>query len=131
MNARDRYLRLKLYRQRQERLRFGHSRETLLELRRRNLQYLGYVNRNGCHNCDHVFCLSCYDEGDGYFCTFESPQRPPSNSVLMGEADFSGPWFSSHLETMDRYSAWDNWAIPREVSGWGICPHWKSKSNSK
>jgi hypothetical protein len=44
-----------------------------------------YALQNGCYNCKYCFCKSEYDEGNEYFCTIYSKNRPYCGSVIMEE----------------------------------------------
>lgn len=79
-----------------------------------------YRERDGCHNCEHVFIRGEYDEPPYLYCTRGAPPRPPCCSVAMGECD---------LDDEERNKKWDAWKRGRRVRREGICNHWKEASD--
>lgn len=77
-----------------------------------------YKIQTGCHSCSHVFIRREFDEGEMYFCTFGSPERPKCLSVFMGEL----PEEYLDIDKFEAYqAAWDKWAHGRQVAPCGIC----------
>jgi len=90
-----------------------------------------YVERECCANCGHVFIQRMYDEGPYYFCHVDNSERPPCNSVLMGEMldvmvlSFDDPRYDAAMD------AWDEWSECREVIAWGYCDSYVKKEKNE
>lgn len=80
----------------------------------------GYVDLDGCHNCDHVFIKGEHGEGiTNYYCFLNAIHpRPPCHSVAMGESCSCVEFWEGMYKAADRY--YD----PKEVAAWGRCPKW-------
>ena len=78
-----------------------------------------------CCNCKHVFVYQEYDSGESFYCTLGALERPPCNSVLMGEAGI-GPNGSLDREKHSRDSyAWVKWSMENEVKAGDACDLFK------
>ena len=85
-----------------------------------------YRHQNGCWNCVHVFARHEYDDGSLFFCTLNSPKRPPCGSVAMDECALLIPLGT--MEMVDQeYLRWHIWNSGREVRRYGICDGWEKK----
>ncbi len=78
-----------------------------------------YKVQDGCHNCEHAFVKTEYEDGPEYFCHRDDSERPECLSVRMGEhrrVSSAAAWLKASKD-------WDTWARPRWVEACGICDH--------
>ena len=82
-----------------------------------------YCLQNGCHNCEHVFVFTEFEEGTQYFCN-QSKDRPLCDSVFMRELPMDPPegpegetgedWEKRYVEHSEKlqiaYEIWRKWA---------------------
>jgi len=78
-----------------------------------------YIERDGCHDCNHCFVYHDYDSTLEYYCDMDS-NRPKCGSVQLKE-DFD---FSSDDIANSEMKAWDDWSENNKVNPWGICKKW-------
>jgi len=86
--------------------------------------YRNITPKDCCKTCVHRFVKHEYEEGDTYLCQYgDTEQRPPCGSVFMGES-FVGlsedEWDAAEKE-------WDDYAISRRVSEYGICDKYERR----
>ena len=77
-----------------------------------------YREQKSCRICSHVFKKREYEEGDAFFCMRDGVERPMCGSVLMKEHFV---FIEDKSARRSAYDLWEEWAMEREVSAWGIC----------
>jgi len=80
-----------------------------------------YIEQEGCHSCEHCFCMVTCDDGNVYFCDIEGEDRPPCGSVAMDEDFCRGKSMDEIGAALD---AWDTWENGKLVIAWGRCNEW-------
>ena len=98
---------------------------------------LHYKVQDGCHNCDHVYVRTDFDEDTKHFCCQDGP-RPMSGSHLQGEdfgidikkrgIDIFEPEGFAELDRLTE--AWVTWEETHKVHESGTCFCWKKKETT-
>lgn len=78
----------------------------------------GYVDQDGCRNCEHALVEVEYDDPEQYYCMFGAVHpRPPLGTVELGKSKNLGQlWL--------KMSNSDNYYGPKGAEAWGKCPNW-------
>lgn len=77
-----------------------------------------YREQDACANCNYVFERHNYDQGEEYFCAWNTSPRPKCMSQMMeGESvdDIGSPEYHAG------WDAWDDWANEHRVKPYAIC----------
>jgi hypothetical protein len=84
-----------------------------------------YRQASCCHNCNHCFILTEYDDPDTYYCTFKASKRPLCGSMALNESYFIDGKSIKDKEyqrkILQLINTWNRWAKQNEVESDYIC----------